>query len=194
MLSPEGLTMALYKVQIIQDWPKPQKVKDIQSFLGFANFYPCFIYGYSELTVPLHMPYPKGCYLELHLVIILIHVIVIPIVLITLVLITFALTLALGPLLLANTLSDAFAFLLQALLLHTLFSHITHPCPAQILAHACQLKAIQSGLCWRVQKRLRSMKVKSSKSSKSSKDFKDFTLVRSIFFCTLKCRPYVTAI
>src|SRR5882724_2558754 len=33
MLSPEGLTMAPYKIQIIQDWPKPQKVKDIQSFL-----------------------------------------------------------------------------------------------------------------------------------------------------------------
>src|SRR5882724_9377660 len=39
MLSPEGLTMAPYKVQIIQDWPEPWKVKDIQSFLGFANFY-----------------------------------------------------------------------------------------------------------------------------------------------------------
>jgi len=34
MLSPEGLTMVPYKVQIIQDWPTPQKVKDIQSFLG----------------------------------------------------------------------------------------------------------------------------------------------------------------
>src|SRR5882724_147175 len=33
MLSPEGLTMAPYKVQIIQDWPEPRKVKDIQSFL-----------------------------------------------------------------------------------------------------------------------------------------------------------------
>src|SRR5882724_1300170 len=43
MLSPEGLTKALYKVQIIQDWPIPQKVKDIQSFLGFANFYHHFI-------------------------------------------------------------------------------------------------------------------------------------------------------
>ena len=53
MLSPEGLTMAPYKVQIIQDWPTPQKVKDIQSFLGFANFYHHFIYGYSEITVPL---------------------------------------------------------------------------------------------------------------------------------------------
>src|SRR5882672_5120554 len=53
MLSPEGLTMAPYKVQIIPDWPEPQKVKDIQSFLGFTNFYRCFIYGYSEITVPL---------------------------------------------------------------------------------------------------------------------------------------------
>src|SRR5882724_682037 len=53
MLSPEGLTMAPYKVQIIQDWLEPRKVKDIQSFLGFANFYHRFIYGYSEITVLL---------------------------------------------------------------------------------------------------------------------------------------------
>src|SRR5882724_9605667 len=53
MLSPGGLTMAPYKVQIIQDWPIPQKVKDIQSFLSFANFYHHFIYRYSEITVLL---------------------------------------------------------------------------------------------------------------------------------------------
>ena len=47
MLLPDGLTMASYKVQIIQDWPEPRKVKDVQSFLGFANFYCRFIYGYS---------------------------------------------------------------------------------------------------------------------------------------------------
>ena len=39
ILSTEGLTMARDKVQVIQDWPEPRKVKDIQSFLGFANFY-----------------------------------------------------------------------------------------------------------------------------------------------------------
>jgi len=60
MLSPEGLTMAPYKVQIIQDWPEPRKVKDIQSFLGFANFYQHFIYGYSEITVPLMHLTRKG--------------------------------------------------------------------------------------------------------------------------------------
>src|SRR5467141_1552427 len=60
MLSPEGLTMAQYKVQIIQDWPEPRKVKDIQSFLGFANFYRHFIYGYSEITIPLMRLTRKG--------------------------------------------------------------------------------------------------------------------------------------
>src|SRR5882724_1234705 len=60
MLSPEGLTMAPYKVQIIQDWPEPRKVKDIQSFLGFANFYQHFIYGYSEITIPLMCLTRKG--------------------------------------------------------------------------------------------------------------------------------------
>ena len=29
ILSPSGLTMAADKVQVIQDWPEPQKIKDI---------------------------------------------------------------------------------------------------------------------------------------------------------------------
>src|SRR5467141_3160159 len=60
MLSPEGLTIAQYKVQIIQDWPEPRKVKDIQSFLSFTNFYRHFIYGYSKITVPLTCLTRKG--------------------------------------------------------------------------------------------------------------------------------------
>ena len=53
MLAPNSLTMAQNKVQIIQDWPEPCKFKDIQSFLGFTNFYHCFIYEYSRIIVPL---------------------------------------------------------------------------------------------------------------------------------------------
>ena len=45
--------MASNKAQIIQDWPEPWKVKDIQSFLGFANFYCHFIYEYSRIAVLL---------------------------------------------------------------------------------------------------------------------------------------------
>jgi len=39
IFSSSGLTMSDNKIKIIQDWPEPKKVKDIQSFLGFANFY-----------------------------------------------------------------------------------------------------------------------------------------------------------
>ena len=39
ILSSSTLTMSNNKVKIIQDWLKPKKVKDIQSFLSFANFY-----------------------------------------------------------------------------------------------------------------------------------------------------------
>ncbi|CAA7260669.1 unnamed protein product [Cyclocybe aegerita] len=60
ILSADGLSMAADKVKIIQDWPKLQKVKDIQSFLGFANFYRRFIYNYSDICVPLTWLTRKG--------------------------------------------------------------------------------------------------------------------------------------
>jgi hypothetical protein len=60
MLSPEGLHMDETKVKVIQDWPTPRKVKDIQSFLGFANFYRRFIQDYSKITIPLTHLTRKG--------------------------------------------------------------------------------------------------------------------------------------
>ena len=53
ILSPSGLTMSNDKIKIIQDWPEPKKVKDIQSFLSFANFYRRFIFNYSDIVIPL---------------------------------------------------------------------------------------------------------------------------------------------
>lgn len=53
-ISMDGLTMDHSKVQVIQDWPEPRKVKDVQSFLGFANFYRRFIHAYSEIVAPLN--------------------------------------------------------------------------------------------------------------------------------------------
>ena len=52
-ISPDGLKMDPDKVKVIQNWPEPQKVKDIQSFLGFANFYRCYVYNHSDIVVPL---------------------------------------------------------------------------------------------------------------------------------------------
>ena len=53
ILSPSGLTMSDDKIKIIQDWLESKKVKDIQSFLGFTNFYCQFIFNYSDIVIPL---------------------------------------------------------------------------------------------------------------------------------------------
>jgi len=53
ILSPSSLTMSDNKMKIIQDWLEPKKVKNIQSFLGFANFYHQFIFNYSNIVIPL---------------------------------------------------------------------------------------------------------------------------------------------
>ena len=45
--------MSNNKIKIIQDWPEPKKVKDIQSFLDSAKFYHRFIFNYSDIVIPL---------------------------------------------------------------------------------------------------------------------------------------------
>ena len=41
------------KILTIQNWPIPKTVKQVQSFLGFANFYRCFIKNFSKIPLPL---------------------------------------------------------------------------------------------------------------------------------------------
>ncbi|KAK3519821.1 hypothetical protein QTP70_006475 [Hemibagrus guttatus] len=41
------------KVATVRNWPIPTSVKDLQRFLGFANFYQRFIRDYSSITSPL---------------------------------------------------------------------------------------------------------------------------------------------
>jgi len=51
----DGLRMDESKTQTIQNWPTLHRVKNVQSFLGFANFYRHFIDNYAEITSPLHL-------------------------------------------------------------------------------------------------------------------------------------------
>ena len=44
------LTMDPVKVTGIAKWPTPSTVKDVRSFLRFANFYCCFIPHYSDIA------------------------------------------------------------------------------------------------------------------------------------------------
>ena len=53
ILSSSGLTMSDAKMKTIQKWPKPKKIKDIQFFLEFANFYRHFIFNYLDIVILL---------------------------------------------------------------------------------------------------------------------------------------------
>jgi len=41
------------KVEAIRDWEAPTKVPELRSFLGLANYYRRFIFGYSAIATPL---------------------------------------------------------------------------------------------------------------------------------------------
>ena len=41
------------KVSAVTSWPVPGKCKQLQRFLGFANFYQRFIRGFSSIASPL---------------------------------------------------------------------------------------------------------------------------------------------
>ena len=53
VVSSEGISMDPAKVQTVLDWQIPCSVRDVQCFLGFANFYRKFIKGYSAIILPL---------------------------------------------------------------------------------------------------------------------------------------------
>ena len=52
IIKSSQLVMDPVKLNGIVQWPTPLKVKDVCSFLGFANFYYQFIPNYSTIACP----------------------------------------------------------------------------------------------------------------------------------------------
>ena len=53
VMSSKGIRMEDKRIEAVKQWPEPQSVRDIQVFLGFANFYRRFIQGFSRIAAPL---------------------------------------------------------------------------------------------------------------------------------------------
>ena len=60
VVGENGVSMAEDKVNAVLAWPCPTRVKELQQFLGFANFYRRFISGYSRIITPLTKLLRKG--------------------------------------------------------------------------------------------------------------------------------------
>jgi len=54
VIGPEGIKMEKEKVKGVLEWLTPKCVKDIQKFLGLANYYHWFIEGFATVARPLH--------------------------------------------------------------------------------------------------------------------------------------------
>ena len=53
IVSGEGLRMDPKKIEAILHWQTPTNLKQVQAFIGFANFYRRFIEGFSKTVAPL---------------------------------------------------------------------------------------------------------------------------------------------
>ena len=53
VVSAQGVRMEDERIEAVKNWPEPKSVRDIQVFIGFANFYRRFIRGFSRIAAPL---------------------------------------------------------------------------------------------------------------------------------------------
>ena len=54
VIGPEGIKMEEVKMKGVLEWPIPKCIKDVQKFLGLANYYCRFIEGFASVARPLH--------------------------------------------------------------------------------------------------------------------------------------------
>ena len=52
VVSSQGIRMEEERIDAVKAWPEPKSIRDIQVFIGFANFYRRFIQGFSKIAVP----------------------------------------------------------------------------------------------------------------------------------------------
>jgi len=53
IIGRDGIKMSTEKVEAVLEWEQPRNITEVQSFLGYANFYRCFIRDYCKVARPL---------------------------------------------------------------------------------------------------------------------------------------------
>ena len=60
-INGKGISVDEKKIGVIKTWPVPKNVKELQSFLGYCNYYRKFLRDYSKKTIPLNRLLQKRC-------------------------------------------------------------------------------------------------------------------------------------
>ena len=55
VIGPKGIEMQKEKVEGVLNWSVPRNVKEVQKFLGLANYYRRFIKDFARIAALLHM-------------------------------------------------------------------------------------------------------------------------------------------
>jgi len=55
VIGPRGVEMQKEKVEGVLNWLAPRNVKEVQKFLGLANYYRRFIKNFARIAAPLHI-------------------------------------------------------------------------------------------------------------------------------------------
>lgn len=55
VISKDGIRANPKKVEVINNYPRPVKVKDIQSFLGMCNYFRRYVRDFAKISKPLTM-------------------------------------------------------------------------------------------------------------------------------------------
>jgi len=55
VIGPKGVEMQKEKMEGVLNWPAPRNIKEVQKFLGLANYYRRFIKDFARVVAPLHV-------------------------------------------------------------------------------------------------------------------------------------------
>jgi len=55
VIGPRGVEMQKEKVEGVLNWPAPRNIKEVQKFLGLANYYRRFIKDFAKIAAPLYV-------------------------------------------------------------------------------------------------------------------------------------------